>query len=528
MMRLPRQSRSTSECLGRSAVVHQLLEVPVVLARRSTRALIGFVAISLLGGAGAAAQGDPLYDVVLRGGRVIDPESGLDGVRRIGISNGRIAAVTTRNIRGRDSVDVTGLVVAPGFIELHAHAPDSTNYRYFAHDGVTTVLDLEGGVFPIAAWYAARTRALLNYGAAVGHRDVRITVLQGAAAVGKPSTLTDTAAAWARQTLSATQRRELVALIERGLDDGGIGVGSILQTMPGVTHEEFFRVLDATARHGATAFVHLRYQGEHGTANSLASLQEIVAGVASTGGSAHIVHLPSSGLRQTPLLLDIIERSRTRGLDISTEAYPYQAISQRLASAMFDAGWQERLGITYGDVLWPPTGERLTAESFAQYRATGGTQAAIVFAIPDSMVTLAMSSREVIVASDAGIVAGGRGHPRSAGSHARVLGEYVRERQVLSLTDAIRKMSLLPARRLERAVPQMRAKGRIKVGADADLAIFDPARVVDRATFADPARYSDGFIHVLVAGTFVVRDGRLVDGVSPGRAIRSQIRSRSR
>jgi dihydroorotase len=482
----------------------------------------------LFSGGRASAQVDPPYDLVLRGGRVIDPESGLDAVRTIGIRNGRIAAVTTRSIRGRDSVDITGLVVAPGFIELHAHAPDSTSCRYFAHDGVTTVLDLEGGVFPVAAWYAARTKgALLNYGAAVGHRDARITLLHGATAVNKPSTLADTAAAWARQTLTATQTRELVALIERGLDDGGIGVGSILQVMPGVTHEEFFRVLDATARHGATSFVHLRFQGERGTSNSLASLEEVVAGVASVGGSAHVVHLPSSGLRQTPLLLEMIERARTRGLDISTEAYPYEALSQRLASAMFDAGWQERFGITYGDILWPPTGERLTAETFARYRANGGTQNAIIFAIPDSMVTLAVANREVIIASDAGALARDRGHPRSAGSRARVLGHYVRERHVLSLTDAIRKMSLLPARRLERAVPQMRAKGRIKAGADADLTIFDPARVIDRATFENPTQYSDGFVHVVVAGRFVVRGGTLVDGVAPGRAIRRPVRPRS-
>jgi dihydroorotase len=469
-----------------------------------------------------------LYDVVLRGGRVIDPESGLDGVRTIGIRDGRVAAVTTGRIRGRDTVDAAGLVVAPGFIELHAHAPDSTNYRYFAHDGVTTVLDLEGGVFPVAAWYAARTNgALLNFGAAVGHRDARITLLQGAAAVNNPSTLADTAAPWARQTLTAAQMRELVALIERGLDDGGIGVGSILQVTPGVSHEEFFHVLDATARRGSIAFVHLRFQGAGATPNSLAGLQEVIADVASTGGSAHIVHLPSSGLRQTPLLLQLIERARARGLDISTETYPYQAINQRLASAMFDAGWQERLGITYGDILWPPTGVRLTAETFAQYRANGGAQGAIIFAIPDSMVTLAVADRDVIIASDAGVVARGRGHPRSAGTRARVLGQYVRERHLLSLTDAIRKMSLLPAQRLERTVPQMRAKGRIRVGADADLTIFDPTRVIDRATFEDPAQYSDGFVHVLVAGTFVVRDGRLVDGVAPGRAIRQSVRARN-
>ena len=186
-------------------------------------------------------------------------------MRTIGIRAGKIAAVTRERIRGRDTVDVTGLVVAPGFIELHAHAPDSTNYRYFARDGVTTVLDLEGGVFPVADWYAVRRNgALLNYGAAVGHRDARITLLHGAAMVGNPGTLADTASAWARQTLSTTQTRDLEALIDHGLADGGIGVGSILQVMPGVSHAEFYRVLDATARRNATAFVHLRFQGESG------------------------------------------------------------------------------------------------------------------------------------------------------------------------------------------------------------------------------------------------------------------------
>jgi N-acyl-D-aspartate/D-glutamate deacylase len=492
--------------------------------------LAGAVVWSVAARTPAAAQATPAYDLVLLGGRVIDPESGLDAVRNIGVRSGRIAAVTTSRIVGRDTVDVKGLVVAPGFIEIHAHTPDSASYRSFAYDGVTTVLDLEAGVFPVARWYADRARGeLVNFGAAAGHRDMRIALLQGDAALRDPATLADTAAAWARQSLDASQLAALLRMTQASLEEGGVGVGMVLQVVPATSHEEVLRVMQLAATSGAVTHVHLRYQGDLEPASSLAALQEILADVALTGGSAHIVHVTSIGLRQTPLLLETIDRARTRGLDVTTELYPYEAINQRLASAMFDAGWQQRLGISFGDILWPPTGERLTAESFARYRASGGTQPAVIFAIPDSVVTLALAHSGVIVASDASSV---RTHPRSTGTRGRVLGHYVREKKALSLADAIGRMTLLPARRLEKSVPQMRAKGRIKVGADADITVFDAARVIDRATFADPQRYSDGFVHVLVGGTFVLRNGVLIEGVRPGRAIRrtpsTPARSRSK
>ena len=487
-----------------------------------------FVVLGLMGiGRQAQTQQLPLYDVALRGGRVIDPESGLDAVRNVGIRNGRIAAIITGSLRARDTIDVSGLVVAPGFIDLHVHAMDSASFRYLVRDGVTTALNLEGGVFPVAAWYATWEKgALINYGAAVAHGGARRALLQGEAALRDSVALSDTAAASVRRPLSAQQMPALVALIERGFDDGALGVGSILQIMPAASHEEYLRVLEAAARRGLTSFVHLRYQGADEPESSLAALQEVLADVALTGGSAHIVHLPSIGLGQTPLLLQAIERARQRGLDVSTETYPYSAINQRLFSAMFDDGWQQRMGITYRDILWPPTGERLTAETFARYRAGGDFQAAVIFAIPDSMVTMAVARRDVLIAADAGVFVQGRGHPRLAGSRARVLGYYVREHRTLTLTDAVRKMSLLPAQRLEKAVPQMRAKGRIKIGADADLVVFDPVRVIDRATYEAPAQYSAGIVHVLVGGTFVVRDSDFVKGVAPGRAIRRSVQSR--
>ena len=212
----------------------------------------------------------------------------------------------------------------------------------------------------------------------------------------------------------------------------------------------------------------------------------------------------------------MIEAAATRGPDVTTEPYPYTATQTRLESAIYDDGWQEKLGITFKDLQWVVTGERLTAETFARYRKEGGS--VIGHAIPEEISRLAAANPHVMVASD-GLIENRQGHPRGAGSFARVLGLYVREQKALSLMDAIRKMTLLPAQRLEKAAPAMRLKGRVKVGADADLTIFDPATVIDRATFEQPALYSEGIRHVLIGGVFVVRDEKLIEDAKPGKAV---------
>ena len=270
-------------------------------------------------------------------------------------------------------------------------------------------------------------------------------------------------------------------------------------------------------------FVHVRYAGLQESAGGVVALQEVLADAAATGAPLHVVHVTSVGLAATPTLLALVDGARARGLDVTTEAYPYTAGATYLQSAIFDEGWQQRLGISYGDILWPATGERLTAETFARYRQAGGL--AVIFSIPEAAADQAYRVPHVIVASDAGFTTvDGKpiGHPRSAGTHARLLGRYVRERNVLTLADAVRKMTLRPARRLEGVAPAMRRKGRVQVGADADLTAFDPARVADRSTFEDPTQYSAGIVHVLVNGTPVVRGERLVPGVAPGRAVRGE------
>ncbi|NIP60063.1 MAG: amidohydrolase family protein, partial [Gemmatimonadetes bacterium] len=224
-------------------------------------------------------------------------------------------------------------------------------------------------------------------------------------------------------------------------------------------------------------------------------------------------------VRQMATALEMIEGARARGVDVMADAYPYTASSTGLSTTAFDPGWRERYGgISYGDVELVSTGERLTEESFRRYRALD-TVGVVIHYMPEASLEQALSHRFVMVASD-GVIRNGRGHPRGAGTFARVLGRYVRERGVLTLPEAIRKMTLMPALRLEDAAPTMARKGRLDVGADADVVVFDPETVIDRATFAEPARRSAGIPWVLVGGEPVVADGELQEGARPGRAVR--------
>ena len=445
------------------------------------------------------------YDLVLVNGRVMDPASGTDGVRNVGIRAGKIAAVSTGTLRSTEVLDVKGLVVAPGFIDLHSHGQTPENYRFKARDGVTTALEMEVGVSPVNAWYKEREgHALINFGATVGHIPARMAVLHDTGTFLPHDKATGPA--------NEQQRREVLALLGRGLDEGALGIGMGIAYVTEATRAEIYEVFRFAAQRKATIFVHMRNSGpiEPG---AIDSLQEVLADAAGSGASVHIVHITSTGLRETGLCLEMIAGARQRGIDVTTEAYPYTAGMTDLASAIFAPGWEKRTGgIGYGDLQWALTGERLTAETFARYRKQGGMVA--IHSIPEEVVRTAMSNPMVMIASD-GIMEEGKGHPRAAGTYARVLGRYVREQRVMSLMDALRKMTVMPADRLG-----MKSKGRLAVGADADITVFDPARVIDRATFEKPAQYSEGIPYVLVNGALVVKDGQLTESKLPGRGLR--------
>lgn len=452
------------------------------------------------------------HDLVLSSGRVIDPESGLDAIRNVGISGGTVETISEGALDGRVVVDAVGLVVCPGFIDLHSHGQDPENYRTQVMDGVTTALELEVGTDDVDRWYADRGDAMpINYGVSVGHIPARMTVMNDP---GGFLPLGDAA----HRPASESEIAEITRIIERGLKRGALAVGLGMVYTPAASRWEVLETFKVAAQTGASCHIHLRGQGVSEPNSSIAALEEAIAASAITGAPLHVAHIKGTGQGAVPQLLQMIEGAIDRGLDVTTECYPYTAGMGFIESSFYDEGWQENMGITYEDLEWADTGERLTAESFARYRAVGGMVVAHV--VSQEIVDLTVLSPLTMIATD-GLVKNGKGHPRTAGSYSRILGHYVWELGALTISDAVRKMALMPAQRLEHVTPIMKKKGRVQVGCDADLVVFDPERVIDTATYQSPTAPPEGIIHVLVNGVPVVSNGLLVEDAQPGREVRA-------
>lgn len=459
-------------------------------------------------------------DLAILNGRVMDPETGLNAVRHVLIDKGRIIAVSETPITADRVIDAQGLVVAPGFIDLHAHGQDLISNRFQAADGVTTALELEIGVWPVRHYYASRKgRNLLNYGTTVSHPVARHAAVMGDEEVsGEQDTyrLQAFASPSARRPTSDTELDYTLELLREGMAEGALGFGFGITYTPGASHEEIYRAFAVAAELKALTFVHVRSAAMMG-GDRLAPIQEILASAFATGASLHIVHLNSSTDTAVKTAMQMIRGAQQRGLDVTTESYPYSAGSTLIQSALFD-NWRAN----YERLQWSATGERLTETSFDTYRKQGGF--VIIHGRSEAHNNWLVAQPDVIVASDGITFALGASHPRGAGTFARILGHYVREQQALDLMTALRKMTLLPAQRLEQVAPSMRRKGRVQVGMDADLTLFDPARVIDRATYENSMQFSNGIEHVLVGGVPVVAAGKLVEGVFPGQPIYGRLR----
>ena len=453
------------------------------------------------------------YDLVLEGGRVLDPETHLDAVRNVGLRDGKIARITDAPLSGRRVIHASGLVVAPGFIDLHQHGQDLASQRLKAFDGVTTALEMEIGAPDVTQFLNSRQgHSLIHYGTTASHVAARALIFGAPLPAGtilpKSGPATD-------QPATSEQIERIQQRLRDQLDAGALGIGMGIAYTPGATRLEVIDVFRVAAERKLPVYTHVRNAGRIEPGSAIEAVEEVIGAAAITGAPLHIVHINSTCLRDSLECISLVAGARARGLDVTTEAYPYIAGMTAINSAVFNPGWREKQGIDYNNLVLPDTGEHLTKSRFDELHNSSKPQWVLIFANTQEIVDAIIPNPLVMIASD-----GAEGHPRNAGTYARILAQYVRENKMLTLMEAVNKMTLMPAQMLERSTPAARQKGRLQEGADADIVVFDPQTITDRATFQKPMEPSVGVHYLLVAGTPVIEDGKLVENVFPGQALR--------
>jgi cytosine/adenosine deaminase-related metal-dependent hydrolase len=486
-----------------------------------------------------------MTSLVLSGGRVIDPGTGLDQVTDVRVEDGKVTAVGP-GLTGDTMLDVAGLIVGPGFVDLHSHVHTIAGQRLQALDGVTTALDLEAGLMPVAKAYtdAAAEGRPLHYGFSASWGGARAQVLLG---IPRTASLVEDLEVlglpdWQRSSTS-TELAQWVDLIRGEIADGALGIGVLMGYAPRTDPAEFLAVARLAAEAGVPTYTHVRELVEADPTTPIDGSLEIAQLAAETGAHMHHCHVNSTSRRHVDRVLKTLDASRREGSRVTVEAYPYGAGSTAIGAFFLAPERLTSWGLTPSSLLMVETGERIADERrLRELRETTPGAPCIVEFLDETrtedldLLRQSLAFEDSIVASDAMPVffpdgshessewplpPGGTTHPRTAGTFARSLRMMVREAGDWTWLEAFRRCSYLPARVLDFA-PGARGKGHLGVGADADIVVIDPARITDMATYLDPVRPSVGVRHLLVAGTAVVRDGSLVTNAFPGRALRAE------
>ena len=490
-----------------------------------------------------------MHELVLNGGRVIDPETGHDEVADIAVSQGRIVGIGGDLGRAERTISARGLVVAPGFIDLHAHGQCIPADRMQAFDGVTTSLELELGVWPVARWYdeQARSGRVLNYGASTGWVFARIAAMTSqqtdSSIAGMGRAMQDRR--WADEVASGAEIADIVARVRAGLDQGGLGIGFPNAYAPGAGLKELSELCSLAAAAGTPTFTHIAYMSNLDPLSSVEAYTRLIGLAGSTGAHMHICHFNSTSLQDVERSAELVRNAQAQGLKVTVEAYPYGTGSTVVGAVFFsDPAFPERTGTGYGSIEALASGNRFADRGEILSAQDEDPGALVLWHFLDTaanarhrdLLDISVLFPGGAIASDAvpwllpdGSTYEGDAwplpedavsHPRSSGTFTRFLREWVRERRAVPLVEGLRKCSLIPARLLEPSTPGMRKKGRLQVGCDADIVCFDFDRLTDRADFRNPNRPSEGVRHLLVGGTSVISEGELLRDARPGRPVR--------
>ncbi|GAA4488986.1 amidohydrolase family protein [Gluconacetobacter asukensis] len=492
-----------------------------------------------------------MYDTIIRGGLLVDPETGLESPGDLAIRAGVIERVGHVTGDAAVEIDARGLVVAPGFIDIHAHGQSLAADRMQAFDGVTSSLELEVGILPIGAWYDRQkaARRVLNYGASVAWAFARIAVM-----IGRPlePSLSFMGRCfddprWSQETATDRDLAAILAMVESGLAEGGIGIGIPHAYLPGAGAKEIVELCALAARHDVPTYTHIAYSSNIDPRSSIDAYTRLIGYAGATGAHMHICHFNSTSLRDVRRAAEIVAKAQAQGLPITVEAYPYGTGSTVVGAPFFaDPAFTERTGNPYTAIQFVDGGHRIRDRDELLAAGQARPESLVLWHFLDTetdpeareLLDLSVLYPGGIIASDAmpwtmpdGTIYEGdawplpeqaASHPRSSGTFTRFLREYLRERGKVSLREAMRRCSLGPARILEASVPAMRRKGRVQEGCDADLVVFDVETITDRAEFMAMNRHAEGVRHLFVNGSRVIADGKLVTDAFPGQPIRGR------
>ena len=492
------------------------------------------------------------YDIVILNGRVIDPETDFDSISNVGIKDGTIVAMTEDSIRGDKTIDATGLIVSPGFIDIHSHSFELTGQRMQAFDGVTTSLEMESGVLPVASWYdlMAEEGRILNYGATAAWTFARIGAMIPEMPPMEPTAEWYLSAfqypAWTTDVSTDDQQGEIIELLQRGLDEGALGIGVNSGYAPGSGGKELTAVWELAAANNVAISTHIREWSNVDPQSSVEGISTVTGLALTTGARTNMCHINSTSLRDGAETVALLETARKAGADIHGEAYPYGLASFPVSSAiyLFDTEtFQERIGVDFDAVRLIAKRQQIQdEEDIRAAQADDPGQFTILEYLDEddpqdeAILAASVTAPWIGIASDAvpwnlpdGSILRGDvwplpenalSNPRSAGTYARFLGRWVREKEAFTWPEAIRKVSLIPAQLFDGQVKAMERKGRLQVGMDADITVFDPETILDRATVDEPAQTSEGVQYLVVNGAVVIDAGAMNLDIRPGRPVR--------
>lgn len=489
------------------------------------------------------------FDVVINNGRVMDPETNHDSIANVGIKEGRIAVITNKEIKGRETINAKGLVVAPGFIDTHFHWTRPIGYKFALRDGVTTAMDLEAGTFGprVTEWYAMHEgRSVVNYGTGSGHEFARNKVTEGLPdedLLDAPFSVVKGRGAgtrWADEVLDLKKGNRMLSLIDEGLRQGAIGVASTVGYFPGATAREMFEVQRVGASYGRPTSVHLRYTP--GTVTTEANgAQEVLANAIALGAGVSINHFNNPGWQ---LVQELLVRLRDMGHNVWGEIYPYAA-GQTTINAAFvrPENWVEKLGHKYEETMQDPlTGEFYTYDKYQKVLAEAPSTQIVLYKMPPDDIAKWCALPGVVYASDAMMLPSGwddalapdtpydkvpNTHPRLSGTRGTCF-RLARENNI-PIMQIISAASFNPAKYLgATGLKAMQERGRMQEGMVADITIIDPKTVRDNSTYAKGTKPTTGIPYVIVNGTVVVRDSEVLDGVTPGQPIRFPLEDKGR